>query len=92
MLVKRAEMIGIECVARGYLSGSGWKGIPRTGHGLRHSAARGAAGKRQAARTDLHSFHQSGERSRRKYFVRSHDRAGGCRIGCAPPRSHSGPL
>ena len=25
MLVKRANMIDIECVARGYLSGSGWK-------------------------------------------------------------------
>ena len=25
MLVKRAEMVAIECVARGYLSGSGWK-------------------------------------------------------------------
>jgi phosphoribosylaminoimidazole-succinocarboxamide synthase len=25
MLVKRAEMIEIECVARGYISGSGWK-------------------------------------------------------------------
>ena len=25
MLVKRAEMVQIECVARGYLSGSGWK-------------------------------------------------------------------
>ncbi len=25
MLVKRAEMIEVECVARGYLSGSGWK-------------------------------------------------------------------
>ena len=25
MLVKRAQMIEIECVARGYLSGSGWK-------------------------------------------------------------------
>ncbi len=25
MLVKRAEMIDVECVARGYLSGSGWK-------------------------------------------------------------------
>jgi phosphoribosylaminoimidazole-succinocarboxamide synthase len=25
MLVKRANMIGIECVARGYISGSGWK-------------------------------------------------------------------
>jgi phosphoribosylaminoimidazole-succinocarboxamide synthase len=25
MLVKRAEMVDIECVARGYISGSGWK-------------------------------------------------------------------
>jgi phosphoribosylaminoimidazole-succinocarboxamide synthase len=25
MLVKRAEMVEVECVARGYLSGSGWK-------------------------------------------------------------------
>lgn len=31
MLVKRAEMIQVECVARGYLSGSGWKEYQATG-------------------------------------------------------------
>src|SRR5918999_1080792 len=31
MLVKRAEMIPIECVARGYLSGSGWKEYKQSG-------------------------------------------------------------
>jgi phosphoribosylaminoimidazole-succinocarboxamide synthase len=31
MLVKRARMIDIECVARGYLSGSGWKEYLATG-------------------------------------------------------------
>jgi phosphoribosylaminoimidazole-succinocarboxamide synthase len=31
MLVKRAKMIPIECVARGFLSGSGWKEYQRTG-------------------------------------------------------------
>jgi phosphoribosylaminoimidazole-succinocarboxamide synthase len=31
MLVKRAEMVPIECVARGYLSGSGWKEYQRSG-------------------------------------------------------------
>jgi phosphoribosylaminoimidazole-succinocarboxamide synthase len=31
MLVKRAKMIPIECVARGYLSGSGWKEYRETG-------------------------------------------------------------
>lgn len=31
MLVKKAEMVQIECVARGYVSGSGWKDYQRTG-------------------------------------------------------------
>jgi phosphoribosylaminoimidazole-succinocarboxamide synthase len=31
MLVRRAEMIPVECVARGYLSGSGWKEYRNTG-------------------------------------------------------------
>jgi phosphoribosylaminoimidazole-succinocarboxamide synthase len=31
MLVKRARMIEIECVARGYISGSGWKDYQATG-------------------------------------------------------------
>ena len=31
MLVRRAQMIDVECVARGYVSGSGWKDYQRTG-------------------------------------------------------------
>jgi len=31
MLVRRASMVNIECVARGYLSGSGWKEYKTTG-------------------------------------------------------------
>ena len=31
MLVKRAQMFPIECVVRGYLSGSGWKDYQKTG-------------------------------------------------------------
>ncbi len=31
MLVRRAKMIEVECVARGYVSGSGWKDYRRTG-------------------------------------------------------------
>ena len=31
MLVRRANMIEVECVARGYVSGSGWKDYQRTG-------------------------------------------------------------
>src|SRR5580693_1616774 len=31
MLVRRAEMFPVECVARGYLAGSGWKDYQQTG-------------------------------------------------------------
>ncbi len=31
MLVRRARMLPVECVARGYLAGSGWKDYQRTG-------------------------------------------------------------
>jgi len=31
MLVKRAEMVPVECVARGYLAGSGWKEYQKAG-------------------------------------------------------------
>ena len=31
MLVRRANMVDVECVARGYISGSGWKDYKRTG-------------------------------------------------------------
>jgi phosphoribosylaminoimidazole-succinocarboxamide synthase len=31
MLVRKAEMFPVECVARGYVSGSGWKDYKRTG-------------------------------------------------------------
>lgn len=31
MIVHRAKMVQVECVARGYLSGSGWKDYQRTG-------------------------------------------------------------
>jgi phosphoribosylaminoimidazole-succinocarboxamide synthase len=32
MLVRRAEPLPIECVARGYLAGSGWKDYQQSGH------------------------------------------------------------
>jgi phosphoribosylaminoimidazole-succinocarboxamide synthase len=32
MLVKKAEPLSIECVVRGYISGSGWKAYQDTGH------------------------------------------------------------
>ena len=39
MLVKKAEVLPVECVVRGYLAGSRLEGIQEDGHGLRHRAA-----------------------------------------------------
>ncbi len=36
MLVRRTEVFPVECVVRGYLSGSGWKDYQRTGHVCGH--------------------------------------------------------
>ena len=46
---RRLEMLPIECVVRGYLSGSGWKDYVATRGDLRPRAPRGAARVRQAA-------------------------------------------
>ena len=71
MLVKRAEMVEIECVARGYISGSGWKEYRQSGTvcGIRLPA--GLEGKRQAARADLHAGHQGADRPRREHLLRA---------------------
>ena len=39
MLVKRAQMFPVECVARGYLAGSGWKEYQADRNCVRHCAA-----------------------------------------------------
>ena len=43
MLCRKAEMLPLECIVRGYITGSAWKEYRTTGHHARHAAARGAA-------------------------------------------------
>ena len=54
MLVRRLEMLPVECVARGYLTGSGSARLPGHRRGLRHRAAARAGRVVAAARADLH--------------------------------------
>ena len=81
MLVTKAQMIDIECVARGYLSGSGWKEYQQTGAVCGIKLPVGPERIRQAAGTDLYAGHQSAERPRRKYFHRGNGQAHGKRAG-----------
>ena len=55
MLVRRAEVVPVECVARGYLTGSGWKEYRADRRRVRHRAAGGPRGVRPAAGADLHA-------------------------------------
>ena len=67
MLVRRTEPVPIECVARGYLSGSGWKEYQQTGSVCGVRAAGGPARIGPAAGADLHAGDQGRERPRREH-------------------------
>ena len=67
MLVRRTDPIPVECVARGYLSGSGWKEYQQTGQRVRRQAAGRAARIRSAAGADLHAGDQGRDRPRHQH-------------------------
>ncbi len=71
MWVQARRDVRVECVARGYMSGSGWKDYQRTGAICGIPLPAGLARKRRAARADLHARDQGADRSRRKHFVRA---------------------
>ena len=51
LVVRRLEMLPVECVARGYLTGSGLLDYQATGQGLRHHAAAGPGRGQQVRRS-----------------------------------------
>ena len=62
MLVKKAEVVPIECVARGYLAGLGVEGIPSSrGRVCGVAAAAGPAAVRRAPRADFHAGDEGGD-------------------------------
>ena len=77
MLVRKAEPIRLEAIVRGYLSGSGWRGLPGDGPDLRDPAAAGAAGIGSVAAADLHALHEGGRGARREHQLRRSGGLGG---------------
>ena len=77
MLCRKAEMLPIECIVRGYLTGLGVEGVPaRTGtmHGTPLPA--GLQESRPAARAGVHAVDQGrGGRPRREHLLRAGRRA-----------------
>jgi phosphoribosylaminoimidazole-succinocarboxamide synthase len=61
MLVKRTDPVLVECVVRGYITGSAWKEYKKEG-----TLAGGSAPGRPAPRAHLHPLHQGGGRHPRR--------------------------
>ena len=88
MLVRRAKMIEVECVARGYVAGSGWKDYRRDGK-ISASRCPRPARERAAARTVVHTRYEGAIRpSRREHLLRKCLGTTGGLSGGPPPRSH----
>ena len=66
MRVRRLEMYPVECVVRGYLSGSGWKEYQEGGAVCGIELPAGPARVRQAAGADLHPGDQGRDRRPRR--------------------------
>ena len=62
MMCRKLDMLPIECIVRGYITGSGWGKLSEERHCLRHQPSGRTERVRQAAGAHLHSFHQSGDR------------------------------
>ena len=75
MRVRRLEMYPVECVVRGYLSGSGWRNTSESGAVCGIELPDGPAGVRPAARADLHPGDQGrARRPRREHRLRPRGR------------------
>ena len=72
---RKLEMLPLECVVRGYLTGSGWKDYQATGSVCGHVARRGAARLRPAPGADLHAGDQGAGGPRREHRPRARGRA-----------------
>ena len=66
LLVEKLEMFPVECVARGYITGSGWKDYQATGAVCGIELPAGPAGVGAAARADLHAGHEGRRRRPRR--------------------------
>ena len=92
MVCRRADVVPVEAVVRGYLAGSGWKEYRETGAVCGVALPAGTPRERPPARADLHAGDQGGgRRARRQHLVRRHGRpprrgrvaaGGGRRPGC----------
>ena len=69
MLVRKTQVVPVECVVRGYLSGSGWKEYCTSGTVCGIPLPAGLMESAPTARADLHAGHQGGTGPRQQHLV-----------------------
>ena len=75
MICRRARVLPVECIVRGYLVGQRLEGLPARRCGVRHPAAGRPARERPPAGAALHAVHQGGGGPRREHQRGPHGRA-----------------
>jgi len=85
MLVKKARTFPVECVARGYLIGSGWKDYQSTGAVCGIALPTG----RETGASYLYARHEGGHGPRREHRLRSGGQSRGRFHGLEAPRAHA---
>ena len=87
MIGRLAEVLPVECVVRGYLSGLGLEGVPGRRRGVRRPAPAGPPRERPPPRADLHAGLEGARRHpRREHPVRPGRGAHRPRAGAPGPR------
>ena len=93
LVVRELEMVAVECVARGYLTGSGLLDYQRTGKVRRYCAAARPDRGQQVRSAAVHPGHQSRTgTTRREHLVLRRNRNGRCRASQPIERTHAADL
>ena len=69
MIVKKAKVVPVECVVRGYLAGSGWNDYRETGSICGNTLAAGLSRVDQTPATHLYPNHKGRGRSRHEHVL-----------------------
>ena len=62
MMCKKLEMLPVECIVRGYITGSGWASYEKDGTVCGIKLPEGLKESDKLAGADLHPVHQGGDR------------------------------
>ena len=92
MLCRKTEVVPIECIARGYITGSGWKDYQNSGTKCRAESVARTAQFRSFGATAVYAVDQGRRRARREHQLRRGCRDRRRRIDAVARRENAEPL